>query len=313
MGPFLEKLKKTLTWLRQNKGTVWVFVLSVFVFFIVFFPTKDLSDIVSAKISQMTQGQVSAQFKEMNLSFIPMGLSLQELSVQTGSLPPIKTDRLIVSPNIAALLSFNPGATVHAHGFMGGQLKASAQGHPQQEFQIEADHIALSKVSFLPVPLKGKTQINAQVTLDTEFTQQPDGSVKLLIKNFQLPTSNVETALGPLTLPELKLSSLSLTGRLKEGQLQIEKIQLGNRRDELYGSVKGYISLNFNKRGGRVVPIFGAYNLSVDLTVKKSLAKRAGLFMSFIDQYKRPLATGDKYALKITGTRFGVPPRIQRQ
>ncbi len=45
--------------------------------------------------------------------------------------------------------------------------------------------------------------------------------------------------MGPLTLPDLKLSTVELKGRLAAGRFVIETGTIGKPGDELYGTIKG--------------------------------------------------------------------------
>ncbi|MGZ3748559.1 MAG: type II secretion system protein GspN, partial [Pseudobdellovibrionaceae bacterium] len=142
------------------------------------------------------------------------------------------------------------------------------------------------------------------------FTEQPDMDVKLNLNQFELPPSNISTPMGPLTLPDLKLSSVELKGRLAGGKLIIENGQIGKDGDELRGNITGNMEVTLANGGGGFSPILGGYTFNVNLRAKRNFQDRAALFLSFIDAYKTATAEGAEYKFKISAASTLVPPSI---
>ena len=149
---------------------------------------------------------------------------------------------------------------------------------------------------------------NAQI--DPAFTEQPEADITLKIDKFELPASNLQTPMGAVTLPELKLGQISLKGRLSGGRLNITDGIIGREGDEIFGHIKGNLGITITNNNGTLSPLFGGYNLDIDLKVKRSFQDKAALFLSFVDAYKNPLPDGGQYRIKISAVNFMMPPSI---
>ncbi len=319
LSSIIGNLKIPFLLLRQNKKVVFIFLISTLFFGFVLLPINDLGRLASSKLSELTKGQVSIQFDNFGFSLLPLGIKFTGLSLETEHFPTFKSDQVILSPNILGLLTFNLGASIQAKGFMGGALTISTEGagktpegDKKQAVKVSAKKLNLSLSKIYSMPLEGEAYLKANVTLDTKFKEQPKGDVTVYIEKFVLPSASISSPMGPLTLPYLNLSKISMTGKLKDGQLQIYKTQIGDPQGELYGNIKGSLAIKFIRRGRSFIPVPGSYSFNVDLTVKDSLSKRARLFLSFVDQYKSRTqsGTGQRYALKISGVNFHAFPRI---
>jgi type II secretion system protein N len=304
---------------RFHKLKVFLFLLATIAFAIVIFPYGDLSDYVTTQIAQATNQQVYVRFEDLNIKFIPApGVEMSTVSVETPYLPRLTVSELSVWPSIAGLLAFKPGVSVEAAGLWGGEVFLSTRGggktdsgNPTQVVRLDTAQVSLqdfSKALKLPLPLKGELTMNSNTTVDPQFGVQPEGDISMQVDRFQIVAANVPTSMGPINVPEVKISSLTMNGRISDSRFIIEEGRLGKEGDDVSGSLKGDIGLKFNQ-GLSVVP--GAYNLDVDVTVSKGLIDRAGLLLILLDGYKRPAPGGAaRYAVRIQGDNFFTPPRI---
>jgi type II secretion system protein N len=305
---------------KNHKAKWLVLFFSSLVFFLFLFPNKDLSDFISSKVSQLTKNAVYINFDELKLSATPPGLELTQISVDTEMFPTVSAESISVTPSISAILKQIPGGSVNAKGLFRGNVEISLQpgtnsesGTPRQKFVISAQTLSLEEIrnfSQLPVRLKGKLDVESKGQVDLTFTDQPDAEVLIKVQNFELPSNSINTQMGPLSLPELKLGQLQVKGRLSNGKLSIEEGIIGQQGDELTGTIKGYVNLTIQNQKGQISPIFGAYSLDIDLNFKKNLHERASLFLSFIDQYKFETENGTRYAFKLSATSFQNPPNM---
>ncbi len=320
----MDKLKEIFSWLWQRKKVVmWVSYSTIF-FLGILFPLGDLSDLISAQVSKLTQGRTYIQFQDMKMSLFPnAGLALQKLSIETPELPALKTDELIFTPSIWALIKQKPSGTVNLKGFFKGNVEASLSPGKKSDAGIERSRIAIKAKSLslselqdilkLPTPLSGTLQLDADSLIDTNYQEQPEAEVTLKIDKFLMPTSNIPTAMGPLTLPELKLSSVEIKGRMAGGRFFIENGQFGKDSDELKGQIKGSLAVSLMPLPGSPTPggySLGAYQLEIDLKIKKALQERLNLFLTFIDQFKSPAPDGVNFKFKVSGNDFINPPRM---
>lgn len=315
----MEVIKAIFSWLKQNRGRIVLLIFSAIFFTFLFFPLGDLSDLVTAQVSKMTRNQVYLQFDDLNFSVLPQpGIAFDKLNLQAQSFPTIKAEQVIVTPSLFSLITQKPAGQVTAMGLMGGKIKASISGGKKSESGIERQLITLNaeKLSLaelktalnLPVSLKGQISIDSTTLADLAFQEQPEMDVLVRIDRFELPPSNLQTAMGPMTLPDLKLSAVQLKGRLAGGRFFIEEGIIGNANDELSGSIKGNIGLQLQNSGGSINPLIGGYDFSLDLKVKKSFEQKSSLFLSFIDQYKTALPDGARYAFKLSAANPMMPP-----
>jgi type II secretion system protein N len=314
-------IRRLLTALLNNKLKLVVMLLSAVLFLVLLFPFDDLGDLFSSQVSKLTNNQVFVQFDRLSMSAFPSpGVAMNGVYLEARGFPALKANELIVRPAVSSLLTKKPGGSVTAHGFMNGDVQASLQsggksegGVERQKIIVQAKKLNLSElrnVLQMPMSMKGQLSFNSQILADLTFSEQPSADVEINIDKFELPSSNIQTAMGPLTLPELKLSNVTLKGHLANGKLQIENGQIGRGGDEVHGTVKGSLDLQIQNRGGGFVPILGGYNFEITLDMKKSFQDKAALFLSFVDQFRTPTPEGAHYAFKINAINSMIPPNI---
>lgn len=316
LSKFIKQLAQLIS---QHRLKLVIMILSAIVFAFVLFPLDDLGDLVSSQVAKLTNNDVYVQFDGMNITLIPKpGLGLRNIFVDSKFTPSLKADQLIFTPSVMSLINKKPAGSVAANGFLRGDIQLSLSNGDKTESGVERQKISISAKQLsldelrgllqLPLVLKGRIDLETQALIDFAFQEQPDVEVNMRIEKFELPPSNLETPMGPLTLPDLRLSAVEIKGRLSNGRLQIEDGKLGRDGDELRGSIKGGIAVNLVPRGGGVSPVMGSYNFDIDLNVKKSFQDRAQLFLSFVDQYKTPTSEGARYAFKLNASSVENPP-----
>lgn len=307
----MNKISSFFSFLKDHKGKFVLMIFSAVVFVFVLFPFNDLGDLVTTQVSKMTQNQVYVQFEGLSMEAIPQpGIDLTKVYVETGNMPPLKAEEVIFTPSVMSLISQKPAGTITAKGFLRGDLTASLtpgkksdNGVERQKIVVTAKSISLSEIkelANLPLTMKGNINLESSALVDLTFTEQPDVDLVLKIDRFELPTGNVETALGPVTIPELKISSVELKGRLSAGRFNIEQGIIGREGDEMRGTIKGGIGLTLVNQGGRIAPIIGAYNFDVNLNLKKNFHDKANFLFAYVSQFMTPTADGVKYAFKLS-------------
>lgn len=317
----MNSIKSFFSLLNRHKFKLVLLVFSTAVFLLVLFPFNDLSDLVTSQVAKVTNNQVYVQFDDMHLSALPTpGVALQNVYVETPTMSGIKADEVVATPSIRALIFQKPAGHLKAKGFLNGDVEVSLapgatsdNGVPRNQIELEAKRLSLEQVKNmlqLPVTIKGHLDIESNALIDLSFQEQPDMDVVLKVDKFELPVANVQTPMGPVTLPDLKLSAVEMKGRLSAGKLLIEQGSLGRSGDELVGSIKGSLDLRIQNMGGRMFPVVGGYNLDIDLNVKKSFQDRATLFLTFIDGFKTQQADGAKYSFKVSASSLMMPPSL---
>lgn len=318
----MAQLKELLANAYQNKGKFFLVLFSALFFAVLIFPFNDLRDLISSQISKRSNNSVYLQFENLEMSIIPQpGFKMEKIHLETLQTPAISMTELTVTPAIRGLLTQQPYyGHANAKGLLKGDVDIKVSKGPKTDNGVDRQRIELkaSKVSLhdvrefanLPVLLKGQLNLNSTALADLTFQEQPDIDLNLTVQKFELPPASIETMMGPLILPDLKLTSIELKGRLADGRFIIENGVIGKPGDEIYGSIKGNMVLNIVNRGGRFAPQMGAYSFDIDLTAKKSFEDRAGLFLTFIDSYKSPAANGSKYKFKASATNPMMPPNF---
>ncbi len=316
----MEQLKKNFVYLYRQKFKFVIVLLSTAVFIFVLFPFGDLSDLVSGQISKATNNQVYVQFENLRMSLIPdTGVALDEVSVDLQGLPSLKAQELVLTPSLSSLLTQKPAGTVTAKGFLKGSVEVSLKsgsksdnGVERQKISLIAKRLSLNEIrelAQLPVILKGNLDITSSALVDLNFKEQPDMDLVLKVDRFEFPAATVQSMMGPLMLPELKLTAVELKGRLSAGKFVIEEGLIGKESDEIRGTVKGNIGLQFRRdeASGTFQTLPGAYSFDVDLRVKKSFQDRVTM-LSLLDSYKTPTPEGARFKMRLTGQSFQAPP-----
>ncbi|WP_413294309.1 type II secretion system protein GspN [Bdellovibrio sp. HCB185ZH] len=315
----MENISKFFKWLKENKGKLFVMVVSAFIFLFVLFPFDDLSDLISSQVAKVTNNAVYVQFDRLKMSLIPQpGVQMDHVYIESIRTPALSAQELVITPSITGLIQQKPYGSVSAKGLLKGDVNVSIgkgnrsdNGVERHRIEVSAKKVALNDIrefANLPVLLKGQLNLETTALADLTFQEQPDVEINLTINQFELPPANVNTPMGPLTVPELKLSSIELKGRLAAGRLVIESGTIGKPGDELQGTVKGDIGLTIVNRGGAFGQQIGAYNFDIDLRAKKSFQDKAGLFLTFIDNFKSPTADGAQYKFKLSASNPMMPP-----
>lgn len=317
----MENISQFFKLLKNNKGKIFVMLMSAVIFIFVLFPFDDLSDLISSQVAKLSNNTVYVTFERLKMSLFPTpGVKMDQVFIESIRTPALSASELTITPSVSGMLAQKPYGHVSAKGFLKGNVdlsmskgQRSDNGVERQRIEVSAKKIALHdlrELANLPVLLKGQLNLETTALADLTFQEQPDMDIDLTINQFELPPSNVNTPMGPLTLPDLKLSTVELKGRLAAGQFIIETGTIGKPGDELQGTIKGKIGLTLNNRGGMFTHQVGAYDFSIDLKAKKSFQDRAALFLSFIDGFKTPTAEGSQYKFKVSATNPMMPPSI---
>jgi type II secretion system protein N len=318
----MDKVIKFLSWLLSHKIKYLITLLSALFFAFVLFPFSDLSDLVSSQIAKATNNQIYVQFEKLHMSLFPStGVAMEDVFVEAQGLPSLKAQELILTPSLSSLITQKPAGTISAKGFLNGNVEVSMKsgtksdnGVERQKITLDAQRLSLNELrelAQLPVTLKGSLDITSSALIDLNFKEQPDVDLVLKIDRFELPASTVQLEIGPVMLPELKLSGMQLKGRLSAGKFIIEEGLIGKEGDEIKGTVKGNLGLQIirDEQSGMMQTYTGSYSFDIDLNVKKSFQDRVTL-LSLLDSYKTPSPDGARFKMRISGQSFQGPPNM---
>jgi type II secretion system protein N len=299
-------------------------ILSIFLFALVFafikFPFGDLSDVITAKVSEFSGGQVYLQFDALDVNALPSpGIAMGNVLAETPWAPPMKAEQLRLKPWILGALTARKGGSIDATGVFGGALAADFRegekmksGARKQSIAIDAQAIDLPNVTtflrdggMFNMSLQGKLDLSTQLQVDPVFDEQPSGTVGFTINGLTLPSQTMmidfNGAAMPLPLPELKLGKTVLAGEMSDGNLNISQFSFGSTNEPLSGQVKGQVAVSFRRENAGVRPVVAGYDLNVDMLVKKEFmaayGSRFGIVFGLL-KGKRETPQGTRFAFK---------------
>lgn len=306
--------------IRKLKKPFLYSILFTLLFFLFRFPTEDLGDLVSTKVSEITQNQVFLQFSNFSFNITPPGLEFTEIFLETPFTPGLSAEEISFTPSISALLSKKPYGSINARGLLSGDLSLSVKkgqptelGNERQRLIMDIENMSLGAFRDLmkwSLAIEGTLNLSADGQADLALTEQPDVELNLDLAQFSLPPATINTMMGPITLPDMKLQQIHLKGRLSNGKFQIETGDIGKKQDDLFGKIKGFWNINIFMQGGRPIPQFGSYDLDINLVTNKAFQSKASLFLSLLDQYKSSTSEGAQYQFKVSASDLMSPPSI---
>ena len=320
MGAIMNGIIGLFRFIFGNKGKIFGTVAVTVCFLAILFPINDLNDLITSQISSLTNRKVFLQFDSMSLSPIGPKLTLEKVFVESSDFPTLTSDLLSLNPSLMSLISRQPEGSITAQGLFKGDVQISVStaskseaGAARSKIELQAKELNLKDIrefTNLPVPLLGKLNISSTALADLTLTEQPEMDLNVTISQFEMPSSSIDTfATGPILLPTLKFSSVEMKGKLANGKFTIESAKIGTAKDEFYGDIKGDFGLTLRNENNVVRPIFGAYNLDINLKANTAFYQRANFFfLSIADRYKSEVPGGVQFKFKLSGASFGPPP-----
>ncbi len=328
-----QYLTPILNVFKFHKKKIAFFFAAISFWFLVLFPYDDLSDYITYKTTQMTQSQVYLQFDGLSFALLPqLGLKMENVLIEMIKIPPFTVESLGVAPNLSMVFG-QPAGVVKAFGLFGGN--ASVDVAPSNELDVEGlelgfdialDDVALKelskfaqKTSNFPITISGNTNFDSNMFVDTTYKMQPKGEIKLNIKDLDIPSSNIPLPMGAgasmsMSFPALKLTNLELEGNVRDGILNIKKGNIGDQKNDLFGTITGDLFFEL-QRGGRLK--MGGYDLRINLNVSENLKRQLGTVLGFVDiyqgigeKYKYDSLRGVRYSMRLKSRSMQMPPQV---
>lgn len=301
---------------RFHKKRIALYFAMVTVFLYFIFPFNDLSDLVTAKVSEATAGQIYVGFDKLDLALLPTpGLSLHNVLVDSSYFPELKAKYLSASPSILGLLTFKPGVTIRGEEILGGDLVLSTRGgdktpagKTKQKVELDFDNLKLSDLIGLldaQVKLSGQASGHLYSQVDPEFGEQPTGTVTLNLNKVLLDESDLNLQGMPLRLPKINVNQVELAAKLDKGSLDISKLNIGKAGSDISAQVTGKVNYMLDKQGGTVISRPGSYDLNIKFQISEALKQKVGVYLTLLQQYQ---VAQNTYSLKIAGNGFYGPP-----
>ncbi|MCB9073487.1 MAG: type II secretion system protein GspN [Bdellovibrionaceae bacterium] len=307
---------------RYHKAKIFLFFILIIAFFVMFFPYNDLSDKVSAVVSENTNNSVYLQFDDLSLGFLPQpGLKMTNVLAETAFASDIHADVLKIAPSILGLITLKPYyGKAQAEGLFKGDLDISLSNSSRIKapMAVNADidyaHFDLKELlkTFPEIPFSasGTGSLNADIDADLELKSQPDGNFSLKTNRVIIPSFsiNLPQAGGNVDLPKLSMDSIMVKGLLKNGKLTFSDTKIGTIKDDLYLLLGGDMDVRVVPGSGLVVSY---YNLAIDFTIKQSLQAQLGSYMPLLDgmfgRFKTQSLDGNRYRFRMQFNPFNDP------
>lgn len=279
-------------------ASLWIFLI---------FPFGDLSDMLTQKIAEATKNQVYLQFDDMAIGVLTgVNVKLDNVVVESPGFPPMKASRLRIAPWVMGALSGRFGLSVDAMDLFGGLVAADVRegdklksGLREMEIGVEADQLKLNEITkiltdaeILKLALDGVLKISTQLKVDPFYEVQPSGAANVTIGNLTLPAQTLELnlngALLPVPISEMKLGPTRLNAKIGGGQFDIQELSFGTAKEMISGKAKGNVGVSFRKMGPQVVPTITGFDLNVTLTIDEDFAKtNVKAVLDMLNAYKR--------------------------
>lgn len=315
--------------LKFHKAKFAAVILFTLVFAALIFPYDDLGDMVTSKISEISAGAWYIQFDKLNLGFAPPGIKAENVVVESFLLPTLNTQSLQISPWIAGALAGKAGAQISASGLFKGDVSIDFKegdkqksGEREKKIVIKAEHVALPQLAeflrsgnIMNLALQGTLGADTNISIDPLFDRQPTGHIGMKVAGLVLPSQALNTQMGPVQTPTLNLGQLSVQAKMGEGRIELEDLSFGGPNEDLTGKVRGDLSMAFRRDVAGVRPQMGAYDLKVDLSVKKNFLEAssksgAGLIFVFINKFRQETPQGARFAFRMKAPNSFTPPEF---
>ena len=198
------------------------------------------------------------QFEDLALKLLPSpGFRMSQIVINTPFVSGLKVDEMIIIPTASSIFG-NIGMTAQLKGVIGGNLQffmkvleQTDQGEVKLDTYVRTQGISIQE--FLQIlssefNVDGLLHFEIEGQLDSSFEVQPDFKLKTQTQNFKLQPLSVPTPIGPFPVPAISLKGIVMRANLKEGQLQIESLELGQEGDDIVGQINGFVDLQIRKR-----------------------------------------------------------------
>lgn len=252
--------------------------------------------------------------------FFPPGLVFYDSSFhEPAFLSHLEWDEIKIHPAFSKLLALHPGVRVllkNETSLIALTLWSKNKKEEEEKIReiymtARSPQINLSLINTPSHPLKlfGQARFQFDFTAPEKNLSKATSEGHLIGSEVEIKDSLITTNLGPINLPDLKWSEVSLKWRLKEEELVIETLKLGTEQDLLSVQLRGTIELKF-RRNRMPQPAYYDFQakIEVDNSLKSSLTNTLDLFLF---DTKTPLPNGTRYLTRIKGSGHK-PPEIEK-
>ncbi len=273
---------------KFHKLKIFFITFFAFIFFIIFFPYGDLTDLITREVSKATKNNVYLQLDDIGLGFLPTpGIKLNQVEIHEKSTPKITANSLVVSPSILSLLTFKLGGNVYAENIFDGNVKLSLTKSTKKkkdafsgDFKVTSMDLYkltsfIKKTSSFSGEIKGKGNISGNYDIQPSFSSPPKALTQLDISNLILDSIKFNTRGGLIELPTLKFKNVKIDANIEDEKIKIKSLSFGGAKDKLSGSANGTLGIKLTKKGSKIIPQVKNYDINLKLNIEENLSKNS--------------------------------------
>lgn len=290
----MNRFKNFFIFLYKAKTSIIIFSISFFVFFMIYFPSDIIVNIILNKIN--TNSVFTFTPTETSLTYIPdLGFSFNKARLTFKNANTITVAKGKIGFSLLSLLSFSPKLKAEFLAFRGninigvsGFSVFSPDKTEELDVKIIFNDIVLNKnlTEFISFDFAGI--INGQIggKLNLMNLSYSNFDTNILLKSLKFEKN---TIMGFET-PEFSISNGIIKANYSKGDISFENLSLGSETDEILLSIRGKLKTKYQK----------PYDFVVKLKLAGKLEEEFGSFLKIgpVAQYKN---TEGIYNFKVKG------------
>lgn len=269
----MSKFKNFFIYIYKAKSSILVFSISFFIFFMIYFPSDIVVNIILNKIN--TNQIFTFTPSETSLTYFPsVGFSFNKARLSFRSGNNINVAKGKIGFSLMSILSFSPKLTASFLAFRGdinvdisGFSVFSPDKTEELDVKIVFNDINLNKniTDFINFDFTGVIKGQIEGKLNLMNTSYSNFDIDLLLSTVKF---NKNTIMG-FEIPELSISNGVVKANYGKGDISFENLSLGSEADELLLSIRGKFKTKYQK----------PYDLVVKLKLAGKLEEQFGSFL----------------------------------
>ena len=312
----LRLLKNFVSVINKNKKALFFIFSLICVLFILRFPWNDLLEKTLRDFQKKSPKALQMEFDNLKMKVFPPGLEFKGLSFFYKG-KPVSLSALVVSMDLVKWLAFKKAWKFKffkedSHVFISFYKEEKKKKEESEDSPPIELYFVKGSSSFFNLKALDDLLSDAQLSgnIKTQFSymgsfQQVEGIrafMKANGKGISLSQLELQTPLGPLSLPPIEWSSVSVDVEVKESEIIFKSLRLGSDKDDFNIQMKGSGALSFTYSGQvRLI----SYNLELKIDLDKEFPLRI-LDLTFAP-YKEDKGSFYRYSLRLIGQGSQVP------